>query len=423
MRTVRLEPDCRVSDINAERLLADLAALSQIGALPNGGINRLAWSDADLAARRWFSERIREAGLEARVDPALNVFGHLPESRGPFLLTGSHLDSVPNGGRLDGAYGAVAALEVLRTLVESGDEAAGRVEIVGFADEEGVRFAVGLLGSLALAGDLNLDQLRGARDTDGTAIDQVLAHAGRDLDRMPEAREHLPALAGFLELHIEQGPRMERERMDLAVVTGIVGVHRQRIRVSGAQNHAGTTPFRLRHDAGRAAARAAAHLRELVEEINGDAVANIGVMTFEPGGVNIIPGRATFTLEVRHLEEPIVRRIVDAFDQQLRAICDQEECRAESELLSWVPPAPMTRHMTEIIDAACRELGREPGRLWSGAGHDAAVLSRHVPTGMLFVPSANGVSHAPEETTADEHLVLGARALLRAVRLATAQIK
>ena len=412
-----------MSDINAERLLADLAALSQIGALPNGGVNRLAWSDADLAGRRWFSDRIREAGLEARVDPALNVFGHLPGSSGPFLLTGSHLDSVPNGGRLDGAYGAVAALEVLRTLVESGDELAGRVEIVGFADEEGVRFAVGLLGSLALTGDLNLDQLRGAHDIEGTAIDQVLAHAGRELDRIPEAREHLPALVGFLELHIEQGPRMERDRMDLAVVTGIVGVHRQRIQVRGVQNHAGTTPFQLRHDAGRAAARAAAAVRELVEQIDGDAVANVGVMTFEPGGVNIIPGRATFTLEVRHLEESIVRRIVDAFAQKLGAICDQEGCTAEGELLSWVPPAPMTPQMMETIDAACRELDHEPGRLWSGAGHDAAVLSRHVPTGMLFVPSVNGISHAPEEDTADEHLVLGTRALLRAVRLAAARIK
>lgn len=412
-----------MSDINADRLLDDLRTLSGIGALPDGGINRLAWSDADLAARRWFSERIREAGFEARLDPALNVFGHLSGSRGPFLLTGSHLDSVPNGGRLDGAYGAVAALEVLRTLAESGDEIAGHVEVVGFADEEGVRFAVGLLGSLALTGGLNLDLLRDARDAEGMPIDQVIAHAGRELDRMPEAREHLASLAGFLELHIEQGPRMERQRMDLAVVTGIVGVHRQRISVSGTQNHAGTTPFRLRHDAGRTAARAAAELRDLVEAIDPEAVGNIGVMSFDPGGVNIIPGGATFTLEVRHLDEPIVRRIVDQFDRKLQAICHEEGCTADSELLSWVPPAQLDAHMMETVEAGCRELGREPGRLWSGAGHDAAVLSRHVPTGMLFVPSVDGISHAPQETTSDEHLVLGTRALLRAVKGAAAQIK
>ena len=412
-----------MSDINAERLLADLSALSQIGALPDGGINRLAWSDADLAGRRWFTERIREAGLEPRVDPALNVFGHLPGARGPFLLTGSHLDSVPTGGRLDGAYGAVAALEVLRTLAESHDDIANRVEVVGFADEEGVRFAVGLIGSLALTGDLKLEQLHAVHDSEGNPIDQVLAHAGRELDRLLEAREHLSSVAGFLELHIEQGPRMEAAGMDLAVVTGIVGVHRQRIRVTGAQNHAGTTPFRLRHDAGRAAARGAGGLREVVEGIDRDAIANIGVMTFEPGGVNIIPGQASFTLEVRHLQEPIVRRIVEAFSQRLQHICDEEGCSAESELLSWVAPAPMNAAQIDTIEEACRELGSKPGRLWSGAGHDAAVLSHHVPTGMLFVPSVNGISHAPQEATTDEHLVLGARALLRAVRRAAAQIK
>jgi N-carbamoyl-L-amino-acid hydrolase len=412
-----------VSDINPQRLLSDLATLSSIGGLRDGGVDRLAWSDADLAGRRWFAERIREAGLEPRVDQALNVFGHARGANGPFVLTGSHLDSVPNGGRLDGAYGAVAALEVLRTLVESADPLANRVEVVGFADEEGVRFGVGLIGSLALAGDLDMSKLRDARDRQGAPIEQVLADAGREFDRLADARQHLPSIAAFVELHIEQGPRMEAENMDLAVVTGIVGVHRQRIRVLGAQNHAGTTPFRLRHDAGRAAARAAAGLYELVRGIDADAVANIGVMSYEPGGVNIIPGQASFTLEVRHLDEPVVRRIVDAFQRQLESICREEGCSADAELLSWVPPAPLDENQMDDIEAACRELGKAPGRLWSGAGHDAAVLSRHVPSGMLFVPSTGGISHAPEESTSDEHLVLGARALLRAVRSAASRIK
>ena len=412
-----------MSDINGERLLADLRTLSTIGGLKDGGVDRLAWSEADLAGRRWFAERIREAGLEARVDVALNVFGAAPGAEGPFVLTGSHLDSVPNGGRLDGAYGAVAALEVARTLVESGDPIANRVEVVGFADEEGVRFAVGLLGSLALTGDLNLEQLRGARDAEGKPIDDVLGAAGREVNRLPEARQHLSSIAAFIELHIEQGPRMEEGHIDLAVVTGIVGVHRQRIRVLGAQNHAGTTPFRLRHDAGRAAARAAAGLYELVRSIDADAVANIGVMNFAPGGVNIIPGRAEFMLEVRHIDESVVRRIVDAFRQRLETICAEEGCSAEAELLSWVPPAPLNESMIADIEAICREVGTSPGRLWSGAGHDAAVLSRHVPAGMLFVPSIGGISHAPQESTSDEHLVLGARALLRAVQRRASRIK
>jgi N-carbamoyl-L-amino-acid hydrolase len=412
-----------VSDINGERLLADLRALAAIGGLPDGGVNRLAWSEADLAGRHWFAERMREAGIESRVDAALNVFGHLPGRTGPWLLTGSHLDSVPNGGRLDGAYGAVAALEVLRTLAESGDPLAEQVEIVGFSDEEGVRFESGLIGSLALVGELDIERLRERLDWQGVAIRQVLAAAGRDIDRMVEVQQHLKSITRFIELHIEQGPRMEAGGNDLAVVTGIVGIHRQRIEIHGTQNHAGTTPFRLRHDAGRAASRAAAELRELVQGVDAEAVANIGSMHFDPGGINVIPGRAQFTLEVRHLDERVIGEAVWAFATRLERICAEEGCRSEVELLSSVPPAPMDAVLIDALEQVCREIGRKPTRLSSGAGHDAAVLSRHLPTGMLFVPSVGGVSHSPMETTSDEHLILGARALLRGVRAAAAQIK
>jgi beta-ureidopropionase / N-carbamoyl-L-amino-acid hydrolase len=308
-------------------------------------------------------------------------------------------------------------------MVESGDPLGARVEVVGFADEEGVRFAIGLIGSLALAGELDLDQLREGRDWQGVPIRQVIASAGREVDRMLDAQQHLPSIAAFLELHIEQGPRMEADGVDLAVVTGIVGVYREQVRVIGSQNHAGTTPFQLRHDAGRAAARAAAGLRELVQNIDPEAVANIGVMRFDPGGVNVVPGRAAFTLEVRHLEEPVVHRIAETFNANLEAICAEEGCRAETQRLSWVPPAHMDGGQIAILEGACQELGRKPARLWSGAGHDAAILASHVPTGMLFVPSIGGVSHSPQETTSDEHLVLGARALLRGVRAAAARIK
>ncbi len=412
-----------MSDINGERLLADLRALAAIGGLPDGGVDRLAWSEADLAGRHWFAERMREAGIEPRVDAALNVFGHLPGTTGPWLLTGSHLDSVPNGGRLDGAYGAVAALEVLRTLAESRDPLAEQLEIVGFADEEGVRFEVGLIGSLALVGELGIERLRDGLDWQGVPVRQVLATAGRDLDRMVEVQQHRHSIKGFVELHVEQGPRMEADGIDLAVVTGIVGVHRQRIEIQGTQNHAGTTPFRLRHDAGRAASRAAAELRDLVLGVDAAAVANIGSMQFHPGGVNVIPGRAQFTLEVRHLDERVIGEAVWAFATRLERICVEEGCRAEVELLSSVPPAPMDPTVIDALEQACKELRPRPARLSSGAGHDAAVLSRHVPSGMIFVPSVGGVSHSPRETTSDEHLLLGAQALLRGIRAVAARIK
>jgi hydantoinase/carbamoylase family amidase len=312
---------------------------------------------------------------------------------------------------------------VLRTLAESGDPLAQQLEIVGFADEEGVRFELGLIGSLALVGELDVERLRDKLDWQGVPIRQVLASAGRDLDRMLEAQEHRASIRGFVELHIEQGPRMEADGIDLAVVTGIVGVHRQRIEIQGTQNHAGTTPFRLRHDAGRAAARAAAELRDLIQGVDAEAVANIGSMQFHPGGVNVIPGRAQFTLEVRHLDARVLGAAVSSFKSRLEGICAEEGCRAEVELLSSVPAAPMDAMVMAALEQACTELGRRPASLASGAGHDAAILSRHVPSGMLFVPSVGGVSHSPKETTSDAHLVLGAQALLRGLRAVAARIK
>jgi len=411
-----------MSDLNPARLLDDLRAFSRIGGRPDGGLDRLAWSDADLEGRRWLASRLEACGLQARTDPALNVFGHLATSSGPWLLIGSHADSVPRGGRLDGAYGTIAALEVLRSLVETSHPLAEHVEVVGWADEEGVRFENGLIGSRAVAGELNPDDLEEQTDWQGEPVQSVLSRAGVELDRIAEAHEHLALINGYLELHIEQGPRMEADGFDLAIVTGIVGVHREKVRIEGVQNHAGTTPFRLRKDAGRAAARAVGGLRELVQDQDREAVANVGAIHFYPGGINVVPGRAEFDLEVRQLKDDVVRRIVDAFHERLHRICAEEGCRADADLRSYDPAAAMDPRVMEALERACRPLGRRLTRLASGAGHDASVMSRHVPTGMLFVPSIGGISHAPEENTSEEHLVLGARALLRGVQEVAAML-
>jgi len=411
-----------MTEINGPRLLEDLRAFSQIGGRPDGGLDRLAWTEADLEGRRWLADRMRACGLDARTDPALNVFGHLAASTGPWLLLGSHTDSVPRGGRLDGAYGTIAALEVLRALVEAHDSLAEHVEIVGWADEEGVRFENGLIGSRALAGELNPDDLEEQTDWQGEPVAVVLARAGVDLERINEAHEHLDFLNGYLELHIEQGPRMEADGFDLAVVTGIVGVHREKVRTEGVQNHAGTTPFRMRKDAGRAAARAVAGLRELVQAVDQEAVANVGAIHFDPGGINVVPGRAEFDLEVRHGNDAVVRGIVHTFHDRLHQICAEEGCRADADFRSYEPAVAMDAGVMAALERACQSLSSRVTKLASGAGHDASVMSRHVPTGMLFVPSIGGISHAPEENTSDEHLVVGARALLCAVREVTAAL-
>jgi hydantoinase/carbamoylase family amidase len=288
--------------------------------------------------------------------------------------------------------------------------------VVGFADEEGVRFESGLIGSKALCGELDVHALTQRNDWTGVPIPDVLRSAGIDLLQMNQARAHLPLIKAFLELHIEQGPRMEASGTDLGVVTGIVSVHREEIQIDGMQNHAGTTPLNLRHDAGRAAARLTGQIKELVQSVDHEAVANVGVMRFNPGAVNVIPGRAEFTLEVRHLEEPVVSQITRRIHDRLAEICGEEACRSQIRPLSDVAGAKMDPSMMATLDAVCDELGRPHRRLWSGAGHDAQVLARHVPAGMLFVPSRKGVSHAPGEDTDDGHLVLGARALLAGIR-------
>jgi N-carbamoyl-L-amino-acid hydrolase len=402
-------------DIDGARFLSDLRLFSQIGGRPDGGLDRLAWSSSDLEGRRWLAERMRQAGLDVRTDEALNVFGHAPQPHPPFLLIGSHADSVPAGGHLDGAYGVIAALEVMRTLVHSEHPLAPRVEMVAFADEEGVRFGEGLLGSEALCGEVHTDRLRTVRDRDGLPATDVLAQAGLELERMNDAARHLPDIGKYLELHIEQGPRMELQGLDLAVVSGIVGVYRQLVVISGQQNHAGTTPFAMRKDAGRAAARAIAGLRELVQAIDGDAVANVGRVRFDPGGPNIVPGQADFDVEVRHLQPAVIARIVDEFNGRLHGVCLEEGCTATIEVRSSVAPAAMDDSMMAALRRACDSLDRPVGTLWSGAGHDAQVMARHVPAAMLFVPSKGGISHAPAEATSDDHLVLGVRALHRGV--------
>jgi N-carbamoyl-L-amino-acid hydrolase len=402
-------------DIDGARFLSDLRTFSRIGGRPDGGLDRLAWSSADLEGRRWLAERMRQAGLNVRTDEALNVFGQVPQPHPPFLLIGSHADSVPAGGHLDGAYGVIAALEVMRTLVQSEHPLAARLEIVAFADEEGVRFGEGLLGSEALCAEVHIDRLRTVRDRDGVLATEVLSQGGLDLERMNDAARHLPDISRYLELHIEQGPRMELQGLDLAVVSGIVGVYRQRVVVSGQQNHAGTTPFAMRKDAGRAASRAIAGLRELVQAIDGDAVANVGRIRFDPGGPNIVPGQSDFDLEVRHLQPAVITRIADEFNARLQQVCIEEGCTPTIEVRSSVAPAVMDEAMMAALRRACTTLGRAVGTLWSGAGHDAQVMARHVPAAMLFVPSKGGISHAPAEATSDDHLVLGVRALLRGV--------
>lgn len=369
-------------EICGKRLLGTLDELASFGARPDGGVDRVAGSPEDLASRRWLADYLLSCGLESEIDDVGNVFGQAPDGRGPWLLAGSHSDTVPAGGRLDGAYGVMAAIEVLCTLHEQRHPAANGLRVVSFWDEEGAQpqSSGGMVGSSAFTGS-----------------------------------PRISSVGAFIELHVEQGARMESSAMELCVVDGIVGVDRYLVTMTGEANHAGTTPFAARHDAGRALARAAASVQDLVSAEDDAMIGNVGHIQFDPGAANVVPGRAHMTVELRAPSEELLLRSINSIITRARAIAAQERCTMDCRQLSHKPVVCFDAGMRRLLHEVCAQTGRPCCHLLSYAGHDAGVVGSYVPTAMLFVPSANGISHAPGEKTPDHLLVQGAQALLDAV--------
>jgi len=324
------------------------------------------------------------------------------------VLLGSHLDTVPCGGRYDGALGVLAALDVVRRLKAEGVEPARPIWVVSFNDEEGARFQTGMLGSRAFCGDCELE------DWGRRGVPEAMAEAGFDFDRLPDARR-AEDVAAYLELHIEQGPVLERAGVDLGVVTAITGMLGLRARFLGEANHAGTTPMELRRDALAGAARAVLALREEARSRD-DMTANVGVISAEPGGFNVVPGTAEMTIDIRSPAsvgfawlEPFVR-------ETLQRIAAEEGLGLELRETHRKQPVALDPELQDRLEEAAREEGATTLRLASGAGHDAMVLAHHAPAAMLFVPSRGGLSHTPDEFSSPEHCELGARVLARTVR-------
>lgn len=420
--------------INPDRFKADFDALAQIGGTRDGdgnrGVNRPSLSPEHLEARRWFLARAAEAGLEARVDPAGNHSAILRAVAGAnggaqrgahsnatagvrprALLLGSHLDSVPNGGRFDGALGVLAALEAVRTIKDAGLALPLDLEVIDFTDEEGT--LVGELGSAALAGVLapeTLRQPRGGRQR----LEEGLARAGLDESRLLNAKRDRNTLAGYLELHIEQGPRLMQSAIAIGVVAGIVGITSYRLTYRGAANHAGTTPMEARQDAGLGASAFLLTARQMVVRDFTDCVVNVGQVRFEPGAFNIIPGTAELALEFR---APEARRLADLEKSLLslaEVIARQFGLALGVEALGGCVPAPMSARAQAAIVAAADSLALSHTSLHSGAGHDAQSLAAITEVGMLFIPSRAGISHSPREHSEWEACVNGANVLLRA---------
>lgn len=405
--------------VNSDRMLASFIQLALIGATGDGGVSRVTFSEAHLAARKWFREQIENSGLEFRMDGAGNHSAVLTcaPSIVQTLLLGSHLDSVPNGGRFDGALGVVAALEVLRTLKENGSRLKVNLEAIDFTDEEGT--LVGLLGSAAIAGHLHPNALNNPRGSREKLV-EGMSRAGLSDESMLSAARTKGSLAGYLELHIEQGKRLERGGIDIGIVSAIVGIRSYCLSFIGRADHAGSTLMSDRADASLGASAFTLAAREIVMQDFPNCVVNAGKMEFSPGAFNIVPALVNVSLEFRAPGEEEFTRL----DSALLACAEREAKRFDLELkiefLGSHSPSPSSEKVQNAFADVCDALGLAHVSLVSGAGHDGQSLVDLCPIGMIFIPSVDGASHAPREFTKWEDCVNGANVLLQTVlRLGT----
>jgi allantoate deiminase len=394
-------------------VMQSLDELAKIGGAAGGGVTRIAWSPELFAAYEWVGERMRELGLEVEIDAAGNLIGRWNVGNGAPTVVGSHLDTVPSGGRLDGVLGVVAAVHAVALLQEEGFRPPQPIWIVAFMDEEGTRFNAALFGSRSFAGE-DLTGIGDRTDLTGTTLRAAMQERGHALERIREA-SRIGEIGAYLELHIEQGPVLEAEGLQIGVVTSIVGLRGYRVGLRGQANHAGTTPMRMRRDAFIGAARIALELRDIARGRD-DITANVGKVAVLPGGANVVPGRADFTIDVRAPTSAGVAELERIVQRTVARIAREEDLEAELEPTYSLEPLELDAALVDAVERAVAEERATSRRMPSGAGHDAMVIGRHVPAAMIFVPSRGGVSHSPEESSSPAEVELGMRVLAATLR-------
>jgi len=404
-----------VLHVSASRLDSRLRALARFGALPGGGVSRPAWSPAHEEARAWLVAELRAAGLEAWIDPAGNVFGALGarsfEADHPAVVTGSHIDTVPEGGILDGALGVLAGLECLQTVREAGVRPARPLAVAAWSDEEG-RYG-SLFGSRAFAGALDAARIPELTSVDGDRLVDAMRRAGFDALLAPQARAPAGSIAAYVELHIEQGARLEEAGLAIGVVDKIVGVRRARIVFTGQADHAGTTPMARRRDAFLAAADFALQARDLIAARGSRvSVTNIGVVTVHPGAANVVPGRAEVVHEMRDPDPDVLERLAAEIVALARAVAGARGIGVEVRPMSATTPTPCSPRIMAAVETVCAPLGLKAERMYSAAGHDAQNLARVTEAGMIFIPSKGGRSHRVDEASEARDIERGANVLL-----------
>lgn len=408
--------------INLERVKKDIYTLGRFGYNPEDqGIYRQGFTDEDMKARHWLMKRMKKLGLKVQMDGAGNVIGRLGDPGIKALLIGSHLDSVPAGGMFDGVLGVIAGLECIRVIREQNIALDHALEVVATSEEEG-RFG-GMLGAQALTGNLKLDWLERARDPGGMLLRDAMAscqlpyHLAMDAVRDPES------LIGFLELHIEQGPVLEQTGNTIGVVEGISGVFKWLIKFIGKADHAGTAPMNLRSDAFMGMADFAHEIPRIISEEGTDKTRlTIGSVELKPGFAHTVPGEVDFTLVGRDMSEEVMLDVAGACRKVCSAIARRHKLMFEYEQMSWLEPKPCTPAIIELLEKHSRNLDYKTLLMPSGAGHDAQFFTDIVPTGLLFIPSVGGVSHAPDEWSHWHDVEKGCNVLLQvALELLTSE--
>jgi hydantoinase/carbamoylase family amidase len=401
-----------MSTYRPERVISDLRDLAARTGGPDGS-RRLCWTPDWLEARAMLRESLTTLPVDVDTDEAGNLWAVLRGERSDMLIVGSHLDSVPKGGWLDGALGVMSGLELLRSLAAEGTPPV-TVALVDWADEEGARFSRSLFGSAACMGTLDVDVLRGLTDKEGARLPQVLAEHGVDIDNLDAARTRMADAKAYVEVHIEQGPILEDRGLGICAVTGTKGIERERLIFRGQAAHAGTMPMAMRRDSFRAAARFALAIAEIGERHSG--VTTVGHVACWPGVVTAVAGETRITMDMRHISADSLQAMFDDAHQAATAAAESEGCTVEWEHIFRIPPMPFHPALLDIATNAVHEVEGHDVQLPSGALHDASEMAREIPTVMIFSSSIAGLSHTKEEDTPDEHLHMAADAFDRTCR-------
>ena len=396
------------ASINGDRLIRSLMDLARIGEIDGGGCARLALTDDDRAGRDLVVEWMRQLDLEVTIDVIGNVVGTWRCADGSPVMTGSHIDTVRTGGKYDGNLGVLAGLEVIRTCQEQGITPRRPLAVAFFTNEEGSRFAPDMMGSLVYVGGMPVEAALDTIGIDGAKVGDELERIGyRGSVPCPAQAPH-----SFVELHIEQGPILEQRGVTIGAVTGVQGISWQEITIHGQSNHAGTTPMSLRHDPGYVATALSVFVRDLATRMGGHQVATVGRVEWHPNLINVVPARATLTVDLRNTDERLLREAEAAVAAELTRLCDAEGVTFETKSLARFEPVDFDPTVVDLVEANARDAGLSVMRMPSGAGHDAQMLARVCPSAMIFVPSVKGLSHNPAEHTDAPDLVAGANVLL-----------